>query len=179
MFHAIDNTLLSICEQSVKFIEEWLSISQKWLERIVIAIFVIAGLIQLYLVSIQNNPYNKPWMVAFYIIMFLYAMMQEHRLPEATRKLTRITGFIVRMFWIGVMIATGLSPFFVSIGNDKVAVLYSVADTFAMGARGAMIYITVANIDGHRGKAAQMAWNKIKELFGTSWIPQPIKVGNN
>jgi len=48
-----------------------------------------------------------------------------------------------------------------------------------MGARGAMIYITVANIDGHRGKAAQMAWNKIKELFGTSWIPQPIKVGNN
>jgi len=34
------------------------------------------------------------------------------------------------------------------------------------------LYVIATNIDGER-KSAKLAWSKIKELFGTAWIPQP------
>ena len=156
------------CEGRVRalllFLEEWLSISQKYAER---------GMIALY-VTLVANPWSSSTVSlpprAFLACMLGYFMWTIHRRPEAVREISRwIPRYkaayrIILQICLGFFAIVAVVPPPPSASNIAVAQIVYVV----------FIYMTDITSNGERGRRRKLSWAKIKELFGTVWIPKPL-----
>jgi hypothetical protein len=147
---------------------EWLFISQKVVERILIGTYVSGNLLEL--AGIIKHEFAMPlWLevvVTCYLTGWLWGL---HKKPCAARKALFHTDRIavpLRTWWtIPVLIdsVTAFSGKIFDIGNCMEVVAFA-----------SIMYVFSVNSDGERGRKAKIAWNKVIELFGTQWMPQPV-----
>ncbi len=154
-------------EALLKWLEEWFSISQKWAERGMMAVYVALILIP--------PSWSVSWISAKTAVAFLIVgpMWILHRKPEAAR------GLMLRYPLFSV-VRTVLCMFVVFLG------ISCLADTpyeFSKDAIGisqfvyvVFFYMTDISSKGERGRKRKLALEELKKLFGVEWIPKPVNV---
>jgi hypothetical protein len=158
-FHRVEGLL--------KWLDEWLSISQKYAER---------GMIALYLVL--TLPPAK-WTLSLVLVKIICAlsigtlMWMLHKRPAVVRKYTQRSRFeavnrIILQGVFGVMAAAVLFALphqWTDVPTALAQVVYVV-----------FFYATDITSDGERGRRRKAALAELKKMFGTEWIPKPLLV---
>lgn len=160
-----DRWVITKTESVLQFLLDWLGITQKSVEISMIVFQVLGRTLFITCYGKGNMaPSLMEAMIAIYLIRFMTVL---HKDASAVRKklVSSIDGVFIRTMWQALMI----------MGLSLPRGLF--IDTGAFLSSGSMVvflYVIVCNIDGERGRKSKMAWSKIKELFGTSWIPEPV-----
>jgi hypothetical protein len=156
-FHSVEGLL--------KWLDEWLSISQEYAERGMIALYVVLTLLP------------SKWMLSFVLAKTICAlsigtlMWMLHKRSAAVRKYTQRSRFeavnrIILQGVFGVMAATVLfvPPHqWTDVPTAVAQVVYVV-----------FFYATDITSDGERGRRRKAALAELKKMFGTEWIPKPL-----
>ena len=171
MLREIDDFVIEQLDKAVSFIEEWLFLSQKWLERGVLGMFLALSCVDVFLLTIAKH--NVGWEVFADIVLFI-SMVAEHKQTKAGRTVRRTDGLSFRMAWF-FMFGLFFIRSLITTRPMGAMYLYSLLTPTWFGIRLLMSYVTILDIEGLRGKAARLSWEKLKKLFGTSWVPAPQK----
>jgi hypothetical protein len=152
-------------EGMLVWLEEWLSISQKWAER---------GTMVLYLMMIFMPPHwSLIWIGAkIALVLFLATMMWAlHRKPAAARRLMyRDPLFGPVRGAVGIfLLLIGISCF-VSTPHQFNAKAVGIAQMVYL----VFFYMTDISSDGQPGRRRKLALAELKKLFGTEWLPKPV-----
>jgi len=162
--YKIDNFMIGVVNKLLNFLNDYFGISQKIFERLLMVIIFGNQILEL----------EKHYSLYVLIVDLALAtvVLNQHRLPSTARcvywqnpfiKIMRVCGTIYTFCIIVATIIVYGGPYDLSNIN------YTFIEVCAM----LLFYSFGCNIDGERGKNGKMAWNKIKELFGTSWIAIP------
>ena len=161
---AYDAWCIGRVEALLLWLEEWLSISQKQVER---------GLIVLYMLLIMVP---SSWALGIVIVRIFVAisvgmmMWWLHRQPAAYREMGKrnalmaVARVIIQAF-LGFLAAILfiLPPHrLIDYATGAAQVVYLV-----------FYYMTDIHSGGERGRRRKLAWAELKKLFGTEWIPRP------
>jgi hypothetical protein len=150
------------------WLEEWLSISQKYVERFLILLYL----------GLLLTPWS-PHLLAIGIELFAALIMGTimwhlHRKPKAWRGLMRLRPgarqlravfAIICVLYSAVEIVLPRQRTVDSVESGLLQIIYIV-----------FIYCTDIANQGERGRKRKLAWDEIKKLFGTEWVPKPIEV---
>jgi hypothetical protein len=151
----------------LKWLDEWLSISQKNAER---------GMIVLYMLLVAI-PVDLKWTTIFTKIFCAlwvgWMMWILHRRPAATRR-----------FWNGsrvlamsrVMLQGGLGLVVAFILFAPPRVWSNIPLALAQIIYAVFFYATDITSDSGHGKRRKLALVELKKMFGTEWIPKPVAV---
>jgi len=157
------------CEDRVAgfllFLEEWLSISQKSVERGMILIYMA-----LLLVAMLRTLSGLDICAVFFVGSSMWIL---HRRPSALRGRQK-TAIFFPCFRVGLQFLIGTLSFI-----DIVAAPHFSGDTETAAAQIVYLiffYMIDIRSGGERGRRRKLAWAKIKALFGTEWIPKPVPV---
>ena len=162
-----DDWCITKVKIATEFLNDWLGISQKIMERVVIVCNVIAR--SCLLSSSVLNRWEFPvWFEALMVFVFFNYIYRLHRTPCAAR--SKFLPMRTSRMWWQSLTYLSILP---SPANDW---LVNVGLIGGYGAVTLIEYLVCVDIDGERGRKAKMAWNKVIELFGTRWIPQPVGV---
>lgn len=154
------------CEGRVRalllFLEELFSISQKHAER---------GMIAFYLVLVASPPYRTK--MSFPIQMcgaclVASLMWVQHRRPEALRERARLDPTVYACARIIIQFLFGSLFVFDLVSPDR-----AIAAAASQAVYLIFYYMIDITSNGERGRRRKLAWAKIKELFGTEWMPKP------
>lgn len=169
MIKKLDEFIIEQVGNLVQLMQDWLFLSQKWIERGVLALFVLICLASVVMLVMAGHPIGLE--IGIDIFIFIGMLLEYHQ-PKTERALRRVGYPLLRIIWIasGLLIfGTNLYP---TQATNYMHIYYCLGTLWAL-TRILMAYITILDIDGERGKAAKLSWEKLKELFGTSWVPQP------
>jgi hypothetical protein len=147
---------------------EWLSISQKAVERSLIFIYALASAILI--MSAARHEINIPiWMQSLISLLMIFFLWDWHTDPSTVRSIKHTHSYhaIFRVLW-QFMALTSLFPPYKGKLIDIGFPLADIAFTL-------FLYVVASNCGGERGRKRKMAWAKLKELF--SWLPEPQPEG--
>lgn len=170
MIQEIDDFVIEQFDKAVRFIEEWLFLSQKWVERGVMGLFAIVSLVDVFLLVMAKHEVG--WEI-FADVILLIGMWIEHRQTKTERTLRRVSGHMSRVFWLILCLFLFVINVLPHQMDNQYLYIYNLLTPVWGGVRALMSYVTVLDIEGLRGKAAKLSWEKLKELFSTAWVPQP------
>lgn len=162
--NAVDGWIWAFYERVCEWFLDWLSIDQKWLERMAIATFFAVRMAYIF----TSHPPRKLDM-AFCMLMTA-TFYSDHRSPEVTRtarKLNPWHSFARSLLSCSSCFGLILTIIFWRDLND---ILWMVSDILFTSCW----YLTTISHSGERGRKRQAAIDKIKKLFGTSWIVTPL-----
>jgi len=156
-FHSVEGLL--------KWLDEWLSISQKHAEQSMIALYLILTMIppkwtlSVVLVKIAE---------AFCISPLMWLM---HIRPAAIRRYTQGSRFqaVNRLILQGVFGVIAAVVFFMSPHQWTDAPMAVAQVVYVV-----FFYATDITSDGERGRRRKAALAELKKMFGTEWIPKPL-----
>jgi hypothetical protein len=170
LLHAYDEWCYKRLEAILLWMEEWFSISQSAVEQFLILLYVILELAgSIYDVhSFLHHRYGLTAAVALSMGTMMYFL---HRRPPAFRQISRqnIVSFYMRVFLqvfvVEFSILNALLPLH-QLGTYLTSLQYYVWTVF--------FYIMDISSNGTPGRRRKLALAKLKELFGTSWVPKPV-----
>jgi hypothetical protein len=159
-------------KDALDWLFEWLSVSQKAVERILIITYVVGRTLEAVAEFSHRAPrgLNKGVGVAdcVFSILIVLIMLGWHFSPKTERIMAHVArpGYILRIMWQPLVIATAADLEIDSyhIGHFAQVTAFTLA-----------LYVFACNSDGQRGRKRKMAWAKLKELF--SWLPNPQPEG--
>jgi hypothetical protein len=172
MIKTIDDFVIDRFDGTVQFAQDWLFLSQRQIERGVMILYVLISLLSISLLVLAKHTFT----IEIFADSFLFlGMWFEYKQSSRARTLRRISQWGNRICWLvcwlfifGVSICPTPTP------ATRYMHIYYVLGPIWAGLRTMMTYITVLDVDGVRGRAAKLSWEKLKELFGTTpWVPQP------
>lgn len=183
MFTKLDNFIIERFETTIQFLNDWLGITQSWIEKMTIAAYVLTVSVTFTVAMIAPKKVipNRPavfdgFLIAVLLMTFIWVfflLLKQHRMPTATRRVMRTEKLFQRMNWLFWTVWNGTLG---TRGNTTVAMwIVSIGVILFYGLIAAMSYEIVCNIEGDRARKAKLAWDKIKELFGTQWLPVPVR----
>ena len=155
MIDAIDKFLLDRTDEYLSIWIDWLNFTKK---RTILTHLTVASVCSIYY-DIINKMFGYVWIeVIVYSILFLAFSIS--------------TGTYTKPFRIAISALNflGLVLMFTP-PRRKEDILMIVYHAIWV----VIPYLCASDYDGERGKKAKMAWNKIKELFGTDWQVEPLK----
>lgn len=162
---AIDLKLLKLTRAAIELCDEWLSLSQARIEQVLGIAFLVLDAVGWALahpcvfrsIGLACIPVNLLWVWVRYRST---AAARGSELLYSVRALV----FRLAMLWITVSTA-GMSLLYRNLDLIDLAGLVLVA----------FIYVTALPHDegSRRGRKAKLALAKLKEMFGTSWMPAP------
>lgn len=160
------------CEGRVRafllLLEEWLSISQKYAER---------GMIVLYVTLLAGPSHPTELSFPVWLSVALLAapsMWFLHRRPDAMRECGKFLRKIHACFRVGLQFFSGAIAIF-----ELTTWAHTQRDIPAAAAQVTYLvfyYMIDIASKGKPGRRRKLAWAKLKELFGTEWIPKPVVV---
>jgi hypothetical protein len=156
-FHSVEGLL--------KWLDEWLSISQKYAER---------GMIALYIVLTVIPP---KWTLSVVLVKIAAAfcisplMWLMHIRPAAIRRYTQGSRFqaVNRLILQGVFGVMAAAVLF-ALPHQWTDVPTAVAQVVYV----VFFYATDITSEGERGRRRKAALAELKKMFGTEWIPKPL-----
>lgn len=158
---AYDQWCLDTLEAILTWLNEWLSISQRTVEKILIAIYVCSPLTQ------PSRTRILSFALCALIGVLLWMQMILPEAVRATRNLMpgmRSVRLCAQAFGILVIVTPPYTPRLVIPAAMQI-VAWVVFQ-----------YSTCITNTGHRGRKRALSLAKLKALFGTEWMPQPEMV---
>ena len=172
----LDEFMIERFDKAVQFAQDWLFLSQKRIEQVVLLVYVAVFFSCMILILLAKLDTTGVTLCVVGGIFLFAGMWLDHMLPTAVRAVRRVSNRSFRLGWLFMWLITTVSDvFFTSPKFDwHLQIYYIVGCPIRMGLRLVMAYIIALDVDGERGKAAKLSLAKLKELFGTlHWIPQP------
>lgn len=180
MIRKIDAFLIEVCETTLKFLNDWLGITQRQAERFLHKVAMgWAGatlLVSVYQVFRESKAYLfTTFMIALTAWIINFSFKVKMRMSSQARAIDRYEGTFTRF----TCLLPVLIPTIQLVISKKLTayVVWNVCFGMIYLTEFVFVYVIVCNVDGERSRKAKLAWDKIKELFGTHWIPQPVGVG--
>lgn len=164
MLTAFDDWVLRRTDSTLDFLLDWFSISQKFVERVLIGLFALSGIYDIAATASEGRAFPTWAIIILYFGMGL-VMLSDHNASTSERAVCRTIRRGSRLGWLMVVILAALPPYRLS---DLGYVLSRLAVY-------AFLYVYVSNCNGKRGRKRKMAWSKLKELF--TWLPEPQPEG--
>ena len=172
---AYDGWLRGRTTALLDWLYEWLSISQKVVERTLIGVYIVGSLVLVVASAMLVHSYLIPPILTILELQMVAMLIRYHRQPSTVRTaLHRLYGaHLVRLFWqiLALLALVNAVSHHPTVGNVvydfSVVVLNTTYMTF--------LYVVASNCDGERGRRRKLAWSKLKELF--SWLPDPVPSG--
>jgi hypothetical protein len=161
VFRTVDEWILRGTEKVLEFFSDWLSLSQRTIERALI-FGNVAGIIAVQFLKPQT-------FATIMVLLFVTApMWARHRAPQALRSAMRATEITRRLAWVTITMCL----------SAPTAIVFRDAISWLMlGAYAAVVcfnYVFVCNVDGERGRKRRLALDEVKKMFGVGWIPEPV-----
>ncbi|HEX5426582.1 MAG TPA: hypothetical protein VFW94_23745 [Candidatus Acidoferrales bacterium] len=173
----LDRCLLVLIERCMQFLNDWAGVSQDAAELFlarVCGILVIPMCLST-LLDVKMGYFDggivAVWTLGW-TLWTLGTMRDERRRGNTSRRLSREAHFIIRIGWIGLIgfdAMCGVLP-----PHSGFVDCYFISATFFALFRTAALYVNVCFVDGDRARKTKLAWQKLKELFGTEWMPAPV-----
>lgn len=160
MPRAMDEFLIRKTRSVLICIEEWLSISQRTVERWLIVIF-LATFIKLSMFDFMHTH-----SIVIDVIMFVWCALVLINLHNYSEDQRAATGKIQRIWFFYASLLATLHMFHL-LNNENVA------QAVNLYAAEAFFYVIASNVKGERGRRRRMAMAKLRELFGPLWTPEP------
>lgn len=151
----VDVYLLLAMHYTILFLIEWFSFSRKWIERAMIGVFAT-------LWFAQPFPFSYSWKFFFGAINIAW-FWSLHRKSDKQR-------IIYMISWPFIGLRLTYLALHVLDCFGKIGLLWAVQDLLFV----VIIYATSIPGGGDPGRRRKLALDKLKELFGTSWISRPI-----
>jgi hypothetical protein len=157
----------SVVKPVLRWLYEWLSISQKTVELSLICVYVVSsvGMVS-YAMQTDVKVPIAVWVICQ--ILMVRIMISYHRDSDQNRAAKHLNGFacILRFFWVVITAIVAMPPY--GYGLHRLS-----AVSMTVGDAGFMIFLFVVatNCGGERGRKRKLALAKLKELF--SWLPDP------
>jgi hypothetical protein len=150
---------------------EWLSISQKVVERSLIAAYVIGRILEMAGVVLHESHEEPLWVIVFVAVFFAGVLWRIHTEPSTVRTtiLSSLPIFLpLKMMW---QLFAFLAIISIAKGRGVYDIGWMIDDvTWVL-----LWYVFSVNSDGEKGRKRKMAWAKLKELF--AWLPEPQPEG--
>lgn len=158
MISKIDDFLLEIADDYLGFCLDWFGLTK----RQVILIHVYVANI---FTAVSATTYKSIWFTALIGFFSILIVSNYHiTIPSNDRDSRKIYGPLYLAFFFMMIMPPHRHMFF-----DMSFAFFDINYIF-------VLYLCASNHDGERGRKAKMAWSKIKELFGTSWTVEPLKI---
>ena len=161
----VDVRTLYAAQCVLVWLVEWLSVSQRKLERVVIFSYLITEPVYL-----RMKPASSMWFVVLVEIIWGALLFGWHRHTDKERwqRLLAADGSGLRVFYLAcwLLLLASLYP-----ARHEAWVF---VEAFASGLRLAALYFTSLPESGQPGRRRRLALDKVKAMFGTSWMPQPV-----
>ena len=169
---AYDRWCLDRVEALLKSLEEWFSISQKRAEQGMIAIYTVLSVVGCF--TLKTLPLSvrcESFVVFLGLAWLMYVTM--HRRSAWERRLLRYMkiGPVYRMFLQMIILYTMAINLFASPHYPSDLITAAAQLVFLL-----FCLSTCICSDGKRGRKRKLALAKLKELFGSEWIPKPVSV---
>jgi len=154
----------------VNWIEEWFSVRQKQIERILIVCFACGGLLPLVFrlrgVDLINGGF---------VLLIVCFMWQLQRMQEGGRGRVWLTSLRCGLLRLCLQLLCGV--IFVCLLGARGSLFWITALLlFRQVAICLFFYLICFGSAGKLGKRRKLAWEEIKKIFGTDWIPKPLTV---
>jgi len=165
---AVDLRILLVLKWILDWMNDWLSLSRSKVEVGTIWIYGVTNVYSVW-------PSRHLGILLALTGLMTFMMWNWHRQPKAARSVIHwgVGGILGR---IAALILFGFSAAVV-LCTPPHHWLQDSAGAISMISYVLFLYIlALPDDDGQRGKKRKMAITKLKELFGTSWIPQPVAV---
>lgn len=165
---AYDDWIYRRVEATLLWLEEWLSVSQKTVERTLLVVYL-----GLYLMAVHYR-YRFPASIhACFALTISYFMWNVHRVPTATRRGILMPPGYKRMRVLMQAFSVFIGTLFIASGpHDYTNYMWGTAQVFFM----LFWYVCSVGSNGERGRRRKLAWAELKKMFGTEWIPKPAGV---
>jgi hypothetical protein len=154
----LDDFLLERADDYLAFCLDWFGLTK----RQVVLIHVYATTI---IAMIGALTYKQMFFTALMTAISFFVVFSYHRLMPSLDMGPRMFNNMLRLFFLFIFVR----PPHLHLFFDMSFAFYNISFMF-------IDYLCASNHDGERGKKAKMAWSKIKELFGTSWTVEPMKI---
>ena len=163
----IDDMILNGLDAAVVWCIEWFSWSRKWIERVLIGACAVTDYVNLSIMP----PSMPGWAAVLFLLPLLVTLVSLHASTPRQRGLRRhdTTLCVARVGYVvlGILVTA------------LVICTHSWSRTHAWdtasGLTGILTFDMVAlGNEGDPGKRRKIALTKLKELFGSSWIPEPL-----
>lgn len=164
---AFDAWLIRATEAVLDWLEEWLSVSQKSIEKVLILSAMCA-----YLRSIIDDLFAVRamppfWLEVLFGVMMAIVLLVCHQASQSDRRLRVKRDLWARMLWLWGSACFGAPACYLAPSPETIAnLLYSSSVC-------AFFYVIVANVEGERGYRRRAALRRLREMFGPLWTPQP------
>lgn len=157
-------------KRALIWIEEWFSICQKRVEQ---------ALIVIYFLTVIPGPFRKSYHLQGTLLAGLCVLLgaifwQWHRKPAALRmamvaipQLCIGRVLIIQLFLVGFDIAIHLTA--------KITV-FDILEMVRQTTYALIVYVTTISTHGEPGRRRKLALEELKKMFGTDWIPRPVRV---
>jgi hypothetical protein len=162
----IDLTLLIVAKRIVDMLYDWMAIRRRWVEWALAVTYMGAFAVA----SFWQRDWSGVALAGFVGLTMWY----EIRKPKTVRmmRLVDIVSICARVL-VTLMVGFFVTLMVLAPPHRLVDIPYAISQMAYLG----FMYVTVLpDRDGERGRKAKMAFSKLKELFGTSWVPQPVPV---
>ena len=162
MVVGIDTFVLDCFQWCLGFCEANFSWTQKWIERVVIAVITITGLLMCF---------HDRWLIEYFGLFWLEIFLwRGHKAPSAKRIATEYSMFArsMRVWYLWWSTTNFLLMLCIHDFSGKGFVFN--------GAMTAIVYLMAIpwDTDGKRKRHKKLSLAKAIGLFGTSWIERPL-----
>jgi hypothetical protein len=154
----LDDFLLERADDYLAFCLDWFGLTKRQVVLIHVYITTIVSMIGII-------TYRHVFFTCAMTLISSFIVLMYHVAPQSTDRIQRIINAIIRSCFLFIFI----TPPHPHLFFDMSFAFYNVSFM-------AIDYLCASNHDGERGKKVKMAWSKIKELFGTSWAVEPMKI---
>jgi len=144
----------------------------------VFALYILCCALDIYIIAVTMHTSHPIGSIGWEIpgdVLVGWFMWREHREPKAARTVRRIgpIEFGFRIVWIALTAVITTLALLPGQGVSRYAFIFGVNGGVWGLCRISMAYITILDVEGEKGRAAKMSLAKLKEMFGTSWVPAP------
>ena len=159
-----DKWCLSVVRATLLWVEEWLSISQRRIERVMIVTYLALALV--------DAGRGKTLYIVGPVLAYIGCLMWfMHRTPDAIRMVRERPNLAVARCFLQLWLMSVIAiSFLISKSMIPHNPLHLVQQTdYAL-----FFYVVSISTKGDPGRRRKLALSKIIEMFGTGWIPKPI-----
>jgi hypothetical protein len=150
------------------WLEEWISLSQKWAERGLLAVYVGAYLSTVDWTSVLVGSTRVLGQVLGLAVV-AFMMWRMHRRPAMRRGLYKNDSFGCMRVCVQAMIVLVIAAALVGGRGPQKWCVSTAQLSFLI-----FYYLVDIGSTGQRGRKCKIAWAELKKLFGTEWMPKPL-----
>jgi len=172
-FIRYDHWCLGNTRATLLWIEEWLSLSQRRIEYMMILFYGFTAGISVVVSAIRPYGSSLVGMSIFMFALIVWSMFRMSNVPDVVRK-HRSNDDISLIRLALQILMWGAVVWEVVVFHRTHAPIVDLAEPARNVDYVLFVYSISVSTKGEKGRRRKLALEKLKELFGTDWMPKPL-----